>query len=100
MQSIVFAIMFANFDQKEFRNNCITNPFPIYCIKPTFLAGVGAAQEDATEGGCITGHLIDVLSRSNKYGAVFWGRDVGVVGSNGSEYRWSSCGVPVTCDNV
>ena len=30
----------------------------------------------------------------------FWGRDVGVVGSNGTEVRGSACGFPETGDKV
>ena len=57
---------------------------------------MGASQEDATEGGGRTCRLGKVLSRGDKCGVVVWGVDLGVVVSNGSEARESSCGITET----
>ena len=59
---------------------------------------MGAAQEDAIEGGGRAGHIGKVLSRGNKDGAVVWVGDEDVVRANGSEARGSSCGFPETDD--
>ena len=45
---------------------------------------MGAAQEDAIEGGGRAGHIGKNLPYSNIGGAVVWGRDVGDVGANGT----------------
>ena len=61
---------------------------------------MGAAQEDATEGGSGIVCLGNVLLRGNTRGAVVWGGDLGVVGANGAKDRRSSCGVPETGDKI
>ena len=61
-------------------------------------AGVGAAREDATEGGGETGHLKEVLFRSNTGGAVSWVIEVGGVGSNGTDARGNSSEAPEKVD--
>ena len=57
---------------------------------------MGAAQEDAMEGGGRTGHLGKVLLHGDIGGAVVRGVDVVVVGANGTEARGISFGVPTT----
>ena len=52
------------------------------------------------EGGCGTGRLGKVLLRGNTGGAVVWGREVGVVGANGTDARESSYGVTETGEKV
>ena len=61
---------------------------------------MGAVWEDAMEGGCGTGRLGKVLLRGNTGSAVVWGREVGVVGANGTDARESSYGVTETGEKV
>ena len=61
---------------------------------------MGADGEDATEVGGGSGCLRKALSRINTDGAVVSVREVGVIGTNGTEVIWSSCGVPETGDEV
>ena len=64
------------------------------------MAGVLEDWENALEGGGRAGHLGKVLSRGNTCGAVVCGRDVVVVGENGTEARGISCGFSKTGDEV
>ena len=61
---------------------------------------MGPSREDATERGSRIGRLGKVLLRGDTGGVVVWGGDLIVVGANGAEARWSSCGVPETGDEV
>ena len=61
---------------------------------------MGAAWEDAKEGGGRAVHHNEFLFCVNTDGAFVWGGEVGVVGANGAEARGSSCGVPKTVDKV
>ena len=63
-------------------------------------SGVREAREDSMEGGGGAGHLGEVLLHGKTGGDVFWGRDISVVGTNGSKTRGSSCGIPETGNEV